>query len=130
MTSQEKGKDWEEIVAKLIDGKRTVGSGNKPYSICDVNSGLVVVEAKHTDAESFRVTETILDDIARQALGPSAGSHASGILAVRVGERQRRLAVVDLDELVSWLRRPPKLLPSTQNDRLRATARRPSLLRD
>jgi hypothetical protein len=75
------------------------------------------------------VTETILDDIARQALGPSAGSMASGVLAVRVGERQRRLAVVDLDELVGWLRTPPELLSATPQDRLRATARQPSLLR-
>jgi hypothetical protein len=129
MTSQEKGADWEEVVAKLVDGKRTVGSGNRSWSVLDVNSGLLVIEAKHTNAESFRVTPQILDDIARQALGPSAGSMASGVLAIRVGEQKRRLAVVDLDELVGWLRSPPELLPATPNERLRATARVPSLLR-
>lgn len=129
MTPQEKGAEWENEVASLTGGKRTTGSGNRAWSVCDINSGLVVIEAKHTDAESFRVTETILDDIARQALGPSAGSAASGVLAVRVGERKRRLAVVDLDELVGWLREPPALLPSTPQDRLRASARVPSLLR-
>lgn len=130
MTPQEKGAQWEREVASLTGGRQTTGSGNRSWSILDINAGLLAIEAKHTDAESFRVTETILDDIARQALGPSAGSMASGVLAVRVGTRQRRLAVVDLDEFVSWIRTPPALLPATPNERLRATARRPSLLRD
>lgn len=129
MTPQEKGAEWERQVAALTGGRRTTGSGNRSYSILDVNSGLLAVEAKHTDAESFRVTPQILDDIARQALGPSAGSMASGVLAIRVGARGRRLAVVDLDELVGWLRSPPSLLPSTKNDELRARARIPSLFR-
>lgn len=130
MTPQEKGAEWERRVAALTGGRRTSGSGNRAWSICDINAGLVVMEAKHTDAESFRVTPQILDDIARQALGPSAGSMASGVLAIRVGARGRRLAVVDLDELVGWLREPPGLFSSTPQDQLRARARRPSLLRD
>lgn len=129
LTPQQRGARWEIQGAKDLGGKRTVGSGNRPYSILDVNAGLVVAEFKHTAAESFRVTPQILDDIARQALGPSSGSHASGILAIEVGERRRHLAVVDWDELVGWLRAPPALLEATPQDRLRATARTPSLLR-
>lgn len=128
-TPQEKGAEWEIELARLVGGRRTTGSGNRSWAVCDINSGLLVIEAKHTDAESFRVTPAILDDIARQALGPSAGSAASGILAIRVGAQKRRLAVVDLDELAGWLRAPPGLISATPNDELRARARTPSLLR-
>lgn len=121
--------EWEDDVARLYGGKRTTGSGNRSWTILDVNSGLLVIECKDSPPESFRVTPAILDDISRQALGPSAGSAASGILAIRVGEQKRRLAVVDLDELVGWLRSPPGLIPATPNDELRARARTPSLLR-
>lgn len=130
MKPQERGKRFEEYVAKTTNGRRTPGSGNRPTSILDINSGLLVIECKSTLAESFRVTEKILDDIARQALGPSAGSMATGALAIEVGVRQRHLLLVDYEEALSWLRRPPELLPATSNERLRATARRPSLLRD
>ena len=130
MTPQDRGRQWEQELCRLVGGRQSVGSGNQVNSVLDVGvNGLLVIEAKSTEHESFRVTTDLLEHVANQAGGMAAGSRADWMLAIRLGAAQRRVALVDLDVLVGWLREPPGLLEATPRQRMRAAARAPSLLR-
>jgi hypothetical protein len=130
LTTHQLAAQWESEIARDLGGRRQPGSGNKIQAKLDVRAGLLIVEAKDTSSESFRVTSTLLDDILSAAQGPSGVDPSiTPLLAVRMGASKTHLGVVDWDTLVSWLRSPPNLIPATAQEQLRATARTPTLLR-
>jgi hypothetical protein len=94
----------------------------------DVSGGLILVEAKSTDARSFSLTTKIWDSVREASTGSSSAAYVQAVLAVRLGDGTR-LGVVDLDALVDWIRQPPGLLPATASSELRRLARTPTLLR-
>jgi hypothetical protein len=130
-TSQELGRDFDYELADLIGGKRVKGSGNRSYAKLDARGTQIAVEGKYTDAESFRVTEGLLDKIARAVLGPEAtySSDVAAFLVVKIGPNGRPKAVIDLALLLEWIASPPELVEATSQDRLRATAKTPPFLR-
>lgn len=125
LTSQDRGRQWDHELAGLVGGQRVKGSGNGVAFKLDVGvRGLIVFEGKHTDAESFRVTPEILDQVRNAVSGPaSTYVSAEAILAIRLGVAQRRFALVELDTLIEWLKAPPEILTSTKMEGLRAGAR-------
>lgn len=130
-TSQDRGRVFDYELASLIGGQRVRGSGNTVYAKLDAGvGGLIVVSGKHTDAESFRVTTDMLDEAVKAVLGPEAPhSGVDSFVVVQLGEARRRVAVVDLDLLLSWIRTPPDIVPATSQETLRATTRVPPLFR-
>ena len=129
MTAQDRGRDWECEVAALVGGRLQPGSGNRVEAQLDVSGGLLLVECKHTDAASFSLTSKVWDAVREASSGSSSATHVQTMLAIRLGATGHRLAVVDLDALVDYLRAPPALLPATQSSELRRLARTPTLLR-
>lgn len=127
-TPQDRGREWEREVARLVGGRLQPGSGNRVEAQLDVSGGLVLVECKATDAQSFSLTTKVWYAVREASTGSSSASHVQAMLAVRLGDGTR-LGVVDLDDLVSWIREPPALLPATASSELRRLARTPTLLR-
>lgn len=128
MTPQEKGRQWDADFAALAQGKQTKGSGNRPMWILDASFGPIVTECKWTGGESYRVTRDLLDGVFSQAFGPASASQSEPMIALKF-EDGPMLSIVRLETQLDWLRSPPEIIPATSNERLRATARRPSLLR-
>lgn len=130
--AQDRGRAWDTEVARRVGGRRQRGSGNRVYAQLDAASGLLVVSGKHTDADSIRLTQGMVDEAAKAVLGPEAmqGGY-DAVLALHMGTdlRSPALAVLDLDLLISWLKRPPEIVPATAQESLRATARVPPYLR-
>lgn len=130
LTTHQLAARWEQQVASDLGGRRQPGSGNRVQAKLDVRAGLLIVECKYTSAESFRVTAELLDGVRSAALGPAGPDPSvTPLLAVELGESRRRVAVVEWDVLVDWMRSPPEIVPATSRDRLRAAARTPTLLR-
>ncbi len=128
-TPQDRGRAWEREVAELVGGKLQPGSGNRVEAQLDVRGGLLLIEAKHTDAASFSLSTKVWDAVREASTGSSTASYAQTILALRLGASGHRLGVVDLDDLLSWIRQPPALLPATPSSELRRLARTPTILR-
>ncbi len=128
-TPQDRGRSWEREVAELVEGRLQPGSGNRVEAQLDVRSGLLLVECKHTDAASFSLSTKVWDAVREASTGSSTASYAQTILALRLGASGHRLGVVDLDDLVSWIREPPALLPAMHSSELRRLARTPTILR-
>lgn len=128
-TPQERGRAWEREVAELVGGKLQPGSGNRVEAQLDVSGGLLLIEAKYTDAASFSLSTKVWNAVREASTGSSSATYAQTMLAVRLGASGHRLGIVDLDQLVSWIRQPPALLPATQASELRRLARTPTILR-
>jgi len=128
-TAQDRGRAWEREIAELVGGRLQPGSGNRVEAQLDVSSGLLLIECKATDAASFSLSTKVWDAVREASSGSSSAAHVSTILAVRLGASGPRLGVVDLGELISWIRSPPALLPATHSSELRRLARTPTILR-
>lgn len=64
-------KKWElkeESDAKVFDGKRVKGSGNRWYNPGDIRSDTYLIEAKQTDKGSYSLSKKKLDKIYEEAL--------------------------------------------------------------
>lgn len=126
-TPQELGYQWDADLAKLIQGERHIGSGNRPYQKLDASGHTLIFSGKHTIHESFSIKQADLDETLRAALGPEAARPGLiPILAAKFGSSQRTIAVMDLLQLLDWIKSPPELLPATKQEALRRTARTPS----
>lgn len=113
----------------MIGGTCHPGSGNRIGWALDTSGHTIVVSGKYVDAKSFQVLETDLDEMLRATVGPEAvRSGTTPVLAARY-RSGRSVAVMDLLQLVEWIRRPPELLPSSRNEAVRHTARVPPHLR-
>lgn len=129
-TPQDRGREWEHELARLVGGRVQVGSGNQVHIPLDVAGNTIIWSAKHTDALSFRISKAVIEEARMSVIGPAAGSQGRiDIIGYKLGDGTMR-ADLDLLELIAWLREPPQLLPATQQERLRHTARTPTLLRD
>lgn len=133
-TAQARGYAWDrELANRLGKGARAhPGSGNRILQL-DAGQGLLLASGKHTDADSMRVTQAMIDETVAAVLGPEAmqGGYNS-FLAVHFGEDLSgpALAVLDLDLYISQIKAPPAIVPSTKRDDQRATSRLPSFMRD
>jgi hypothetical protein len=58
----------EKRLAKRVNGKAVRGSGSSVYSKGDVHSDSFLVEAKHTNARSIRLTDEWLAKITKEAI--------------------------------------------------------------
>lgn len=126
---QRRGRDWEREVAELVGGKLQPGSGNRVEAQLDVSGGLLLIEAKYTDAASFSLSTKVWDAVREASTGSSSATYTQTMLAVRLGASGHRLGVVDLDTLISWIRERPTLLPPAPSSELRRIARTPTILR-
>lgn len=64
-------KKWqlkEKSDAKIFNGKRVKGSGNKWYNPGDIKSEHFLIEAKQTDKKSYSLSRNKLDKIYEEAL--------------------------------------------------------------
>lgn len=124
-TPQQKGYDWEKEVARRFGGEETVGSGNRNYARLDVTGKGLVISAKHTIHKSFSVTGDIINDARSVTMGPNGVDPSIiPIVAVKLEPSGLEVAVLEMDELIEWLKSPPRLIEPTKTDNLRATARR------
>lgn len=62
------GRKSESILAKKIGGATTIGSGNKDWDKGDIKKGQFLIEAKATEADSFRLERGVLCKIVGEAL--------------------------------------------------------------
>lgn len=103
-TAQERGYDFEDDWADLFGSKVQKGSGNLWYAKLDVPTGQMIWSLKHTDAESFRVTPEMIEEAIEAVYGPMG--KGLGIIpawAIRVGQKRRRLAMMEADDLIKIL---------------------------
>lgn len=129
-TPQQLGYEWDYELARMIGGERHAGSGNRIFARLDASGHGLVISGKYTSHASFSLGEHDLDEMARACIGPEAADPTIiPILGVKYASG-RKVAVMDLAQLVDWLRAPPELIPSTKQDQIRRTARTPSLSRD
>lgn len=90
----------------------------------------IVVSSKYTDAQSMRVSDGMIDEVARAVMGPEAAHlNVAGVLVVQIGPEGKPMAMLDLELLIDWLKTPPEIVPATKQDVVRAQAKTPSLLR-
>lgn len=61
----------EKDAAKTFNGKRTIGSGNKPMHKGDIKSKTFLVEAKSTTSRSWTFKAEWLEKISDEAMGYS-----------------------------------------------------------
>lgn len=71
--SHQKSQRQERRIADLPDGKKQVNSGRQWHSKRDVRLGGFLVEARTTDAQSYRVEKKEFETITRQAVGTPPG---------------------------------------------------------
>lgn len=133
-TAQDRGRQWDYELAGLIGGTRQRGSGNRPYAKLDAGNGQLVVSGKHVDGDSVRLTRGMIDEAVRAVLGPEAPHYGSqSFVAVHFGLDVTSIAgavgIVDLGQLLTWIKAPPALIQATPQESLRATARTPPLFR-
>lgn len=129
-TPQELGFQWDYDLAKLVQGERHVGSGNRAYQRLDASGHTLILSGKHTIHRSFSIAENDLDEMVRATLGPEAATGGViPILATKFGSG-RMIATLDLLQLLEWIRQPPELVPASKQDGIRRTARTPSFLRE
>lgn len=113
----------------MIGGTCHSGSGNRIGWALDASGHTIVVSGKYVDSASFQVLETDLDEMLRATVGPEAvRSGTTPVLAVRY-RSGRSIAVMDLLQLMEWIKAPPALLPSSRNEAVRHSARVPPHLR-
>lgn len=113
----------------MIGGTCHPGSGNRIGWALDASGHTIVVSGKYVDSQSFSVLETDLDEMLRATVGPEAlRSSTTPVLAARY-RSGRSVAVMDLMQLIEWIKAPPALLPSSRNETVRHTARVPPHLR-
>ena len=62
------GRASESRLTKKLKGKGTVGSGNQCWDKGDIKKGQFLIEAKATEADSFRLDRGILGKISGEAL--------------------------------------------------------------
>lgn len=128
-TPQELGYDWDGELARLVGGERHKGSGNRVYQRLDASGFEIILSGKHTVHASFSITDGDLDEVVRGAFGPEAVKpYTIPILAVKLGTG-RKVAAMDLEQLIEWIRKPPALIPATKQDEIRSTAKVPPFLR-
>lgn len=128
-TPQELGYEWDYELSRLIGGERHAGSGNRVYSKLDGSGNSLIVSGKYVDAASFSVKEADLDEMLRATVGPEAPT--MGLIPILGAKYRsgRTIAVLDLMQLLDWIRQPPQLIPTSKQDNIRRTARTPKLLR-
>lgn len=115
-TPQQRGRDYEEEVAKSLGGEPTKGSGNVWHTKLDFQNVSLVISCKYTEAESLRLTQDSLDEVIQAVDGPGGrGGDVVPGLATRVGGPDGTdfitLRAVDLIRL---LREDAKAIPTTR----------------
>lgn len=129
-TPQDRGRALEYVIAKKFGGERVAGSGNMIGRKLDARGQDIVVSSKYTDAQSMRVSDGMIDEVARAVMGPEAAHlNVAGVLVVQIGPEGKPMAMLDLELLIDWLKTPPEIVPATKQDVVRAQAKTPSLLR-
>lgn len=124
-TPQDRGREWERNLARIVGAQLVKGSGNTFYARGDVRGREIIWSAKHTDHLSSPVNNAVIADARSMALGPTGTNHgALDIVAYQIGNGVMR-ADLDLRELVEMLKAPPELIPASSQDNLRYTARTP-----
>lgn len=104
--SVKRSKKQESEIAARTGGSVTKGSGSGDFEKGDVRvKGVVRIEAKTTQAASFRVTEEIIEKITSQAL--QAGEIPAMEIEINNTGKKQRVAVIPtwaLDILVAKAR--------------------------
>lgn len=97
----------------------------------DVSDRSLVISAKHTDDQSFRVTADMLAEMKAAISGVGGvGAGSTTILAVQIGGIDRRVVVIDFEDFIALLESDETYVPPTKDSQRRARASVPSLLRD
>lgn len=129
-TPQELGYEWEHELARLVGGRVQKGSGNLIIARGDVAGRAALLwSAKFSTHLSSPVTKVAIEDAKTMASGPEVGIAHDVVFGYKLGDGTMR-ADLDLLQLIEWLREPPSIIPATKQDAIRATARRPTMLRD
>lgn len=129
MTAQERGRELEREVAKLLGADLVPGSGAF-FSKMDVQGQGVLWSAKHSDSEHVKVNHHLFDECLAAIHGPGGlgGSYYPGVVTrCSDGLVIASLRLSDLADLLHE-RRPVSSKPSQTHVNL--SRRTPSLLRD
>lgn len=129
-TPQALGYEFDYELASMIGGERHAGSGNRPHSRLDASGHTLIFSGKYVDAASFSIKEGDLDEMLRATVGPEAIRPSMIPILGTKYRSGRMIATLELRQLLDWISRPPELIPTSNQDNLRATARTPGYLRD
>lgn len=128
-TPQEWGYDWERAVAKRIGGEPVPQSGAGVRKL-DVGRHTLVVSAKDTGDKSIRITDEMLDELARATTSAGGiGATTTGVLFVRIRGIDRQVAILDLEHYLGQLEEEVEIIPPTKDTARRRRAGEPTIMR-
>lgn len=128
-TAQQRGREWEREGASLFGMKPRPDSGAGVYKL-DAGGHTLVVSFKHTDDESFRVTQDMVQELRDATSGPGGvGQHVTGLIAVRFAGVEL-VSVMTLGDQIALFKQQTRLIPPTKDEARRSQASTPAFLRE
>lgn len=132
-TPQEKGRDFEKVIAKKVGGKLQPGSGNTPLKKLDISGSSFIVSCKWTEKQSLTLDRHTLREAERHSHGPGSIDavpiHISRVAAGE-GASERVYATLDLEDLISLLQERTKLFKEDKTSQKYREAETPEIFRD
>lgn len=126
-TPQERGRAWEEIWRKKVQGNLQPGSGNQFNARLDVRSKAITWSCKWTAEDGFRVSRRIIQENVDATEAPGGNGSMPG-LAIRL-EGAGDFVVLRADDFLQLLTEPP-LIAADKAANKRASARVPELFKE
>lgn len=130
-TAQERGVEFEEEVAADTGLEQVPRSGAGAYKL-DVGAGSELrLSLKHTDAQSIRIDQEMLDELDAATSGAGGvGADKTGLMVVRIGGLDRVVAVIDWQDLVALLKSDAvSSIQSSKDEQRRRDVDLPTMLR-
>lgn len=129
-TAQRTGYRFEKYFARLLGSQPIRGSGSQWTAKLDIRDGAVLWSLKHTDADSFRLSNDLMQEAVRAIYAPggTGGDLIPGIALSINGEIYTVLRGDDFLRLMTS--EAPVYIPQTKGDAKRSRARVPNLFKD
>lgn len=131
----EAGGEWEVAFAARIGGKPQPGSGNQFFARLDVAGRSLLASLKRTrirngqPARSFSLTKGMIEEMRDAVLGPG-GVGADTLMFMAIDIDGYEVAVLELQDLLSLITEPRKLIVESKNEAKRARAKVPYHMRE
>jgi hypothetical protein len=101
-SAQKTGYRFERYFAKIFGVSPTRGSGSQWTAKMDVGDGTILWSLKHTDAESFRVTQGLMREVIDAINGPG-GVGGDVIPGLAISVQGEIYTVLRADDLIAML---------------------------
>lgn len=130
------GTAFEFLFEKLYGGKRQKGSGNQWYSKLDIEGKSLLISCKATQADSFRITKSIIREAFDAVSGPGGvGDDYVPLIVVDFVEGKEptaddpMYALIEMEDLYLLLKEKRELFLETKKEAKHRSASVPSLFR-